>query len=613
MSDATDAPDTTMLTLFAATVARRGAEVALRSKRSGVWESVTWNEWNRRSRALAAELMAIGVGPGDRVAIVSSTREEWVLTELAVLLAGGVVVPIDPSLVAAQECRVLRDADPKVLFAENASCVELLSDAGAELQRLGALVVYDATAPGALSFADFQARGEARGEDGATAVNERSATVAPSSLAAIMYASATSGPPKGVMLCHSHFVFETRAIESVLDVTEADEQLLLLPLAHIYGKILVATQLRVGFTTSFAESLMLALDNAVEVNPTFLACVPRLYEKVFLVATDKSVQEGAIRHGIFEWAVGVGRAAARARGEGGKLERWLATQHHYATKLVLSKVRARFGKRLRFAVSGGAPLARELSEWFFGIGVPVLEGYGLTETTAVATVARQGKIRFGSVGHPLPGVEVRVAPDGEVLIRGPNVMLGYWRHDDETREVLGDDGWLHTGDIGTIDADGFLRITDRKKDIIITAGGKNVAPQNLENLLKQSAWVQDAFVYGDGRPYVVALLTLNATALLRFAEETGRGDDTAKLGEDREVQARLQCEVDAVNERVSSFERIRRFAVVPRVFSVEHGELTHTLKVKRKVVTELYARVLEGLYPRDSLSELRAAAAREHA
>ena len=243
----------------------------------------------------------------------------------------------------------------------------------------------------------------------------------------------------------------------------------------------------------------------------------------------------------------------------------------------------------------------------------MLEGYGLTETTAVATVARQGKIRFGSVGHPLPGVEVRVAPDGEVLIRGPNVMLGYWRHDDETREVLGDDGWLHTGDIGTIDADGFLRITDRKKDIIITAGGKNVAPQNLENLLKQSAWVQDAFVYGDGRPYVVALLTLNATALLRFAEETGRGDDTAKLGEDREVQARLQCEVDAVNERVSSFERIRRFAVVPRVFSVEHGELTHTLKVKRKVVTELYARVLEGLYPRDSLSELRAAAAREHA
>ncbi len=382
-------------------------------------------------------------------------------------------------------------------------------------------------------------------------------------------------------------------------MTGDDEQLLFLPMAHIFAKVVIATQIRLGFVTSFAESVAKVTDNAVEVNPTFMACVPRMYEKIYAGAHEKIEKEGAIKRKIFDWAVDTGRRYSRARLAKGAKESTdglLGMQHRYAQKLVLSKIRARFGSRLRVAISGGAPLAKELAEWFDGAGVPILEAYGLTEVTGGSHINRLGSQRFGTVGPALPGVEVKIAPDGEVLIRGGNVMRGYWKHDDATREVIDAEGWFHTGDIGVVDADGFLTITDRKKDIIVTAGGKNVAPQNIENLLKQSSWISQAMVHGDKRAYLVALVTLNVEPLARFAAETGRPNDPEKLAILDDVKKRVQVEIDQVNSGLSSYESIKKFAIVAKDFTIDGGELTPTLKVKRKVVTERNRALIDSLY-----------------
>jgi long-chain acyl-CoA synthetase len=312
--------------------------------------------------------------------------------------------------------------------------------------------------------------------------------------------------------------------------------------------------------------------------------VPRLDEKVYAAANERAAAAGGVKHRLFSWATEVGRR---------KQTGWA---RHWADRLVLSKIRARFGTRLRFAISGGAPLAKDLAEWFGGAGLVVLEAYGLTETTGGTTLNSMEEHRFGTVGKPLPGVDVKIAPDGEILVRGPTVMRGYWNKEADTRAVLDPDGWFHTGDVGEFDADGYLRITDRKKDLIVTAGGKNVAPQNIENLMKQSGWISQAMVYGDNKPYLVALVTLNVEVVARFAQETGRPNDVAKLADDPDLRARVQKELDAVNGRLSSFETVKKFAILPRDFSIEGGELTPTLKVKRKVVSDRYRTVLDALY-----------------
>jgi long-chain acyl-CoA synthetase len=466
----------------------------------------------------------------------------------------------------------LADSGAKVLLAEDASYVKRVADHDA-----GAITRLART----WHFADLPV--DDPPPTLSRQVDERIAAVRADDLATIVYTSGTTGPPKGVMLTHANVSFETRALDGLLPLTVDDEQLLFLPLAHIFGRVLVAMQLRVGYTTSIAESLLKALDNAVEVNPTFMGCVPRLYEKVYAVANEKAAAAGGTKERIFRWATAPGR-----RRQGG-LTGWLAD------RLVLSKIRARFGTRLRFAISGGAPLAKELAEWFEGAGLLILEAYGLTETTGGTTINTVERHRFGTVGPVVPGVEVRIASDGEILIRGASVMRGYWNKEADTREVIDEDRWFHSGDIGELDADGALRITDRKKDIIVTAGGKNVAPQNIENLLKQSGWISQAMVYGDKRPYLVALLTLNADAAARFAQQKGRAD-VATVADDTALRAEVQGEVDAVNARLSSFETVKKFAILPGDFSVDGGELTPTLKVKRKVVIERHRAVIDGLY-----------------
>ena len=597
----------TLVSLFEATVAREAARPALRSKRAGVWETVTWAEWSRRARSLAAALIDRGVERGDRVAIFGNTREEWVTADVATLLAGATVVPIYQTLIGEQAAYILGDSDAAVLFCEDGSYVTRVLDAApARVDRLEAIVTFDDTHLSALpprvrdktlSFRSLIAPGRGgSGGGGEDRVTARARGVTPDDLATILYTSGTTGDPKGVMLSHGNFAFETRILAEALGGEPADEQLLFLPMAHVFAKILLASTLRVGSSITFAESLMKALDNAAETNPTFMACVPRLYEKIFAVATEKAAQQGAVKKKVFDWATGVGVECARVEERGGRVTGALAIQRRYADKLVLRQIRERFGTRLRFAISGGAPLARELAEWFWGAGVKVCEGYGLTEIAGAANISTLREYRFGSVGRALPGVEVRTDADGEVLIRGPNVMRGYWRREAETREVIDERGWFHSGDVGAIDADGYLRITDRKKDLLVTAGGKNVAPQNIESLLKQSPWINYAAAFGDRKPYVVALITLDPDAMARFARETGREGDLAKVAADPEVRARIQLEVDATNRKLSQFETVKRFAILPVDFTIDSGELTPTLKIRRKVVAERYGKVIEGLY-----------------
>jgi long-chain acyl-CoA synthetase len=562
----------TLVGTFLAQAAVRGDAPALRSKHEGVWRPVSWREWERRGRAVAARLVEAGVQPGDRVAIFGSTREEWLVADLAVMMAGAVTVPVYPSLIGEQVAYILSDSGAKALFAEDASYVKRVADHDAAVISRLARTWHFADLP-----VDDPPPALAR------PVDERIAAVRPGDLATIVYTSGTTGPPKGVMLTHANLACETRALDGLLPLTVDDEQLLFLPLAHIFGRVLVAMQYRVGYTTAIAESLLKALDNAVEVNPTFMGCVPRLYEKVYAVANERAAAAGGTKERIFRWATD-----PAGRGRGG-LTGWLAD------RLVLSQIRARFGTRMKFAISGGAPLAKELAEWFDAAGLLVLEAYGLTETTGGTTINTVERHRFGTVGPVVPGVEVRIAPDGEILIRGDTLMRGYWNKEADTREVIDSEGWFHSGDIGELDPDGCLRITDRKKDIIVTAGGKNVAPQNIESLLKQSGWISQAMVYGDKRPYLVALLTLNADATGRFAKQKGHAD-ASKLAEDTELRAEVEREVDAVNARLSSFETVKKFAILPGDFSVEGGELTPTLKVKRKVVIERHRAVIDGLY-----------------
>jgi long-chain acyl-CoA synthetase len=564
--------DETLVATFLAQARVRGDVPALRSKREGEWRPVSWREWERRSRAVAARLVEAGVGAGDRVAVFGTTREEWLIADLGVMMAGAVTVPVYPSLIGEQVAYILADSGAKAMFAEDASYVKRVAD-------------HDPAATAGLArIWRFE---ELPGDDPPPAlakqVDERIAAARPDDLATIVYTSGTTGPPKGVMLTHANLGGETQGLDGLLPLTKDDEQLLFLPLAHIFGRVLVAMQYRVGYTTAIAESLLKALDNAAEVSPTFMGCVPRLYEKVYAVANERAAAAGGMKAKIFRWATDPAR-----RGAGG-LTGWLAD------RLVLSKIRARFGTRLRFAISGGAPLAKELAEWFEGAGLLILEAYGLTETTGGTTVNTVERHRFGTVGPVVPGVEVRIAADGEILIRGATVMRGYWNKDEDTRAVLDADGWFHSGDIGEVDADGYLRITDRKKDLIVTAGGKNVAPQNIENLLKQSGWISQAMVYGDRRPYLVALLTLNAETAERFARENGHADPS-KLTSDAKLLAAVKAEVDAVNARLSSFETVKKFAILAGDFTVDGGELTPTLKVKRKVVTERHRTILDDLY-----------------
>ena len=578
----------------------------LRRCRGDGVEELSTRELFDRIRDLGLGLGALGVEPGDRVAILSDSRPEWVVADLAALTAGAVTVPIYPTLPEAQVRYILADSGARVVVVADETQAAKVRAVRDGLPELSTLVVMDpASAPEAAggaaggeetSLAEAAGRGHRRllAEDGlGREYKERAAAIAPDRLATIIYTSGTTGEPKGVMLTHGNLADNVMDAGSVVRVDAEDAALSFLPLSHVFERTVMFLYLYHGVTVTFAESLDTIARDLATVRPTVMTGVPRVYEKFHARVHEAVAGAPAIRRRLFHWAVDTGVRCARARLAGRSAPLPARLQLGLAERLVLSKIRGRLGGRLRFVVSGSAPLSMPIAEFFFAIGVPVLEGYGLTETSAALTVNPLERPKPGTVGPAIRNVELQIADDGEVLARGPNVMQGYYGKPEETAEALRD-GWLRTGDVGSLDEDGYLTILDRKKELIVTAGGKNVAPNPIEAALKRSPLVAEAVLVGDRRPYVAALLVPDFAAL--SARAAVEGASRAEIVERPDVVALFDEVVEKVNAELARYEQIKRSALLPAEFGIATGELTPTLKVKRRVVAQRWSDTIERLY-----------------
>ncbi len=557
----------TIARLWQDAVARELESPAYLVQEGDDWRPVSWAEAAEAVDEIAHGLLALGVQKGDAFGILASTRLEWVLFDFALGLIGAVSAPIYMNSSP-------RDA---VYVAEHSEAVGVLCEDEEQRAKLDGLELEHV-----LTFADLPALRE-RGRDHAArhprAVEDAAAAIDENDLFTFIYTSGTTGPPKACMILHRNYYAMVDEVRQVQDFTVADDVMLLyLPLAHNFGRCLTLLGAHIGYTIAFCPDPYAVGEALPAVRPTVFPSVPRVFEKVHTAVTAKFDEATGAKRRLIDWALRVGSKVSKLRESGRSVPPTLALKHRIADRLVYSKVKSRLGGSLRIGVSGGAPLAKEIIEFFAALDVIILEGYGLTECTTGATINRPTRYRFGSVGPALPGVELRVAEDGEVLIKTETVFGGYYKDDEATREILSDDGWLRSGDVGHLDDDGFLTITDRLKDILVTAGGKNVAPQNLENALKTHSVISQALVVGDRRPYVAALITLSEDVDLEGAGPA------------------VQRAVDEVNKDLSRYEQIKRFTILPRDFTLEAGEVTPTLKLKRRVAREHFAREIEDLY-----------------
>jgi long-chain acyl-CoA synthetase len=570
-------------------------------------EGISSKELFEQVRDLSLGLSALGVRAGDRVAILSESRPEWLRTDLAVLTAAGVTVPVYPTLSASQARYIFQDCGAKVVVVSTSQQLEKVQQIRHLLPSLESVVVIDVAAasagPAVLSLAEVIARGHQRmmGEWGAAReFRDAVRAITPDHLATIIYTSGTTGEPKGVMLTHGSLAANMRAATLVLDVDQEDVALSFLPLSHSFERMAAYVYLFAGVTMVFAESFDTVGRDIVTVKPTIITGVPRAYEKMQARVMEKGQAGSAAKAAVFRWAVRAGVAKSAATLRGNAVGPLTALKASIADKLVFTKIRAGLGGRIRFVVSGSAPLAVDTAEFFQAVGLPVIEGYGLTETAPILTVNPPVAPRVGTVGKAVPGVELRIASDGEILARGPNLMKGYYNKPEATADAV-KDGWFHTGDIGHIDQEGYLTITDRKKDLLVTSGGKKIAPQPIEAVLKRNPLVGEAILLGDRRKYAAALIVPDFAALDRRLKELGRppGEREALVTRP-DVVALYQELIDALNRELSQFERIKRIALIPAQFTIETGELTPTLKVKRKVVEERWRDAIEGLYDETS-------------
>lgn len=569
-------------------------------------DAISSKEVFERVRDLALGITALGVGRGDRVAIVCESRPEWVLTDLATLTAGAVLVPIYPTLSAAQARYILQDSGARLVVASTREQLEKVLAVRQQVPSLASIVVIepgpDGAPEGTLTFEDLMRRGHERmtGAWGAgREFRDAARSIGAEDLATIIYTSGTTGEPKGVMLTHGALVANMLAGAEALDVGQDDVAVSFLPLSHAFERMVSYIYLFCGVTVIFAESLDTIGRDVAAVKPTVFTGVPRVYEKIHARMVEKGQGGSAVKAALFRWAMRVAEVRGRARLRGRQPSPLLAVQAQLADRLVFSKIRTGVGGRLRYLISGSAPLPVFIAELFHGLGLPILEGYGLTETAPILTVNPAEAPRAGTVGKAVKGVELRIAADGEILARGPNLMTGYYNKPAASAEVLRD-GWFHTGDIGSLDADGYLSITDRKKDLLVTSGGKKIAPQPLENTLKQHPLVAEAVVFGDRRKFACALIVPDFGALERRLRET---DGAGSLPADRQqlvtspaAVALYEGVIGDLNRDLAQYERIKRFALLPREFSIEAGELTPSLKVRRKVIEERYRDQIEAMY-----------------
>ncbi len=550
--------------LLAETIQKFPDQLAARYKEAGQWQDLTWAQVGQKVHQVATRLIELGIEPDDRVVILSKTRLEWALADLGILAAGACTVPIYHSNIAK---------DAAYIFANSGASLAIVEDAeqAAKLPGVRTLLITEIFSK-SINLSEIE---------------KRTARLLESHLATIIYTSGTTGEPKGACLTHDNLLYEAQAIEKIGLLSNQDTQLLFLPLAHVFAKVVVIAWLKTAHVLCFAESIEKAVDNMKEVQPTFMAAVPRVYEKVHARILSKARSGGRLKKIISNWAL-----AQQKRPKGLK---WLIAQ-----KLVFNKIGAglkeTFGGRLRFFVSGGAPLNPEIGLFFQHAGVIILEGWGLTETTAATCVNLPNQNRIGTVGKPLPGTELQIAEDGEIWVRGRGVFQGYWKKPEQTRETLSDDGWFKTGDIGVIEPGGFLRITDRKKDIIVTAGGKKIAPQKLENALKsKTSLIAQVLVYGDQRQYLVALVTLDEIALKEFAKRKKLKGSYAQLTQNQLIMRKIQQAINGMNQSLASFEQLKKFRILDHDFTVG-DQLTPTLKVKRSYCAQKYRGELDSLY-----------------
>ncbi|WP_328321434.1 long-chain fatty acid--CoA ligase [Kribbella sp. NBC_00382] len=568
----------------------------------GGWRSVSWQETEVLVRRRAAGLVALGVEPEQRVGIAASTRLEWVQCYLASILAAAATTTIYPTTMAADVSYIVADAEVQVVFAEDASQVDKLRAHKSDTPSLHKIVLLDGEpderdGDWVITLAALDALGAKQLEAEPSTVDDRIAQVRPEHLCTLVYTSGTTGRPKGVRLPHSVWTYEGAAVEGIRVLSPDDLQLLWLPLSHVFGQVLLAVQFQIGFATAIDGRVDKIVENAAAVQPTFMAAAPRVFEKAHGRIVTMMESEGGVKAKLFHWAFGVGSSVSALRQQGKEPGGVLAAQYALADKLVLSKIRARFGGRIRFFVSGSAALDKKLAEWFHAAGLLILEGYGLSETAAGSTLNRPDRYRLGSVGPIFPAAEFRIAEDGEILIKGPGVMSGYHNLPEQTAEVIDADGWFHTGDIGHFE-DEFLFITDRKKDLFKTSGGKYVAPQVIEGRFKMICpYASQFLVHGNQRNFVSALVTLDPEAIQPWADANGlAGKSYAEIVTSSAAQKLVQGYVDELNAGLNRWETIKKFTILDRDLTVESGEMTPSLKLKRKYVETTYGDLLDKMY-----------------
>lgn len=573
------------------------------------WESVTWSQVRERAYRLAAGLIALGVAPEDRVAIASSTRYEWVLADIAIMCAGAATTTIYPTTIPGDVSFILSDSGSRVVFAEDVAQVVKLREKRDEIPEVTTVVAFDplespddAADQGGdgwvISLDELEELGVQLLTTNPGEVDARIDATTPDRLATIIYTSGTTGRPKGVRLLHDAWTYEAATAEAMPILSADDLQYLWLPLAHVFGKVLIVQPMQLGFPTAIDGRIDKIVENLAVVRPTFMGSAPRVFEKAYSTITSMIEREGGVKAQLFHWAVAVGAEVSDLRRAGQQPTGLLARKHALADRLVLAKVRERFGGRIRFFISGSAALNHDIARWFDALGMPVAEGYGLTETAAGTTVNRQYAHKIGTVGWPVPGTMVRVAHDGEILVKGPGVMEGYHHNPEASAEAKDADGWLHTGDIGEVDEDGFVRITDRKKDLFKTSNGKYVAPSAIESTFKGLCpHVSQFLVHGADRNFVTALITLDPDAIQGWAKANDLGgrsyEEIVSSGQAHDM---VQGYVEQLNAGLNRWEQVRKFVILHRDLTVEDGELTPSLKLRRKVVRTRFKDELDALY-----------------
>ena len=566
-------------------------------KKEGAYVPISTQDFGNDIKYLSLGLKDLGHQAGDKLIILAENGPKWIMTDFANLCSGGITVSIYPSLVPEQIKYIIDDSDAKIVVCSSQELWEKLKTVKNELTKVTHFISFQSEIPeGVLSLNDVMRKGKRIADEKTDLFEKTALEVKPDDVASIIYTSGTTGIPKGVILTHDNFTSNIKTLAFLVEFTHKDMVLSFLPLSHVLERMCTFAFLYKGCSIAYAESVETVADNLMEVQPHIMVSVPRLFEKIYAVVMDNVLESPALKRKIFFWAVKTGKEYGKRKLQKQSIPGLLRLKRNLADKLVFSKIIEKTGGRVRFFVSGGAPLPKEIADFFYALGLVVLEGYGLTETSPVIAVNTFENMKFGTVGHPIPGIDVKIAEDGEILTKGPNVMKGYYKKEAETKEAF-EGGWFHTGDIGHLDEDGFLVITDRKKDIIITSGGKNVAPQQIENLIKRSPYISNVVVTGSTRKFISALIVPDFEKLEEYARLLNiTYKNKIELVKNKEIVSFILAEINKCTPNLAPYEKVKKIVLLYREFEEDKGELTPTLKVKRKIVEEKYRDLIDSMY-----------------